>query len=169
MEDIVEVCQQVYRQSLAQTDVIDFDDMILFPLIKNLRVKFGKDVIFLDEAQDLSRARQALARKFLKPSGRLVIVGDDRQAIYGFSGADAAALDNLVQSMNATVLPLSITWRCPKAVVSLAQTIVPDIEAAPTAPEGVVSTVHLQDEAAWASLASEFTPKTPSCAGIRRR
>jgi DNA helicase-2/ATP-dependent DNA helicase PcrA len=159
MEDIVEVCQQVYRQSLAQTDVIDFDDMILFPLIKNLRVKFGKDVIFLDEAQDLSRARQALARKFLKPSGRLVIVGDDRQAIYGFSGADAAALDNLVQSMNATVLPLSITWRCPKAVVSLAQTIVPDIEAAPTAPEGVVSTVHLQDEAAWASLASEFTPE----------
>lgn len=139
MDEIVDAAQTIYRESLAMTDVIDFDDMILFPLIKNLRVKFGKDVIFLDEAQDLSRARQALARKFMKPkTGRMVIVGDDRQAIYGFSGADASALDNLVEGLSARRLPLSVTWRCPKAVVRLAQTIVPDIEAAPGAPEGEI-------------------------------
>lgn len=142
LEPVIEAAQAIYRASLAQTEVMDFDDMILFPLIKNLRVRFGKDVIFLDEAQDLSRTRQALAKKFLKPvTGRLVIVGDDRQAIYGFSGADAAALDNLTKSMGAVVLPLSVTWRCPKAVVTLAQTIVPDIEAAPSAPDGVVNAV----------------------------
>src|SRR5258708_36261347 len=101
MEGIVEAAQAIYRESLAQTGIIDFDDMILFPLVKNLRVKFGKDLLFLDEAQDLSRARQALAKKFIKPGGRIVIVGDDRQAIYGFSGADAAALDNLTESMQA--------------------------------------------------------------------
>lgn len=139
IDGVVALAQEVYKASLIQTDVIDFDDMILFPLIKNLRVKFTKDLIFLDEAQDLSRSRQALAKKFLSPgTGRMVIVGDDRQAIYGFSGADAAALDNLVSSMAATVLPLSVTWRCPKAVVKLAQTIVPDIEAAPGAIEGEV-------------------------------
>jgi len=138
---VVEAAQAVYRASLAQTDIIDFDDMILFPLIKNMRVRFGKDHIFLDEAQDASRVRQALARKFLKPGGRLHVVGDDRQAIYGFSGADAAALDNLVREMGCAVYPLNVTWRCPKAVVALAQTIVPDIEAAPSAPEGEVSSV----------------------------
>ena len=138
---VVEAAQWVYRKSLAQTDVIDFDDMILFPLIKNLRVKFGKDFIYLDEAQDLSRARQALARKFLKPQGRMIVVGDDRQAIYGFTGADADALPNLIQSLGARVLPLSITWRCPKAVVAWAQSYVPDIEAAPSAPEGSVTTI----------------------------
>jgi superfamily I DNA/RNA helicase len=141
MDAIVEMAQIIYRESLALTAVVDFDDMILFPLIKNLRVKFGKDLIFLDEAQDLSRSRQALARKFIKPGGRMVVVGDDRQAIYGFSGADAAALSNLVSGLNATTLPLSITWRCPKAVVKLAQGYVPDIEAAPTAPEGKVERV----------------------------
>jgi superfamily I DNA/RNA helicase len=139
MDAIVECAQVIYRESLALTSVIDFDDMILFPLIKNLRVKFGKDLIFLDEAQDLSRARQALAKKFVKPGGRMVIVGDDRQAIYGFSGADAAALDNLTSSLGAIRMPLSITWRCPKAVVRLAQRYVPDIEAAETAPEGEVA------------------------------
>ena len=141
-DEVVEAAQLIYRLSLAQTDVIDFDDMILFPLIKNLRVKFGKDYIFLDEAQDLSPSRQALARKFLKPhTGRMIVVGDDRQAIYGFSGADAEALPGLIRNLHAVALPLSVTWRCPKAVVREAQRFVPDIEAAPSAPEGLVETI----------------------------
>lgn len=131
MDAVVEAAQDVYRASLAQTDIIDFDDMILFPLVKNLRVKFTKDLIILDEAQDLSRARQALARKFLKPgSGRMIVVGDDRQAIYGFSGADAEALENLTTDLQAITLPLTMTWRCPKAVIAEAQKIVPDIVSA---------------------------------------
>ena len=139
---VVEAAQSIYRASLAQTELVDFNDMILFPLVKNLRVKFGKDLVFVDEAQDLSRARQALIRKFLKPNtGRMVVVGDDRQAIYGFTGADAAALPNLVASLGAIELPLSVTWRCPRAVVALAQSLVPDIEAAPGAPEGTVADV----------------------------
>ncbi len=139
MDDAVGFSQQVYRGSLSLTSVVDFDDMILFPLVKNLRVGFPKDFLFVDEAQDLSRSRQALAKKFVKPrTGRMIIVGDDRQAIYGFSGADADALTNLTRELRAVVMPLSVTWRCPKAVVALAQELVPDIEAAPTAPEGVV-------------------------------
>lgn len=138
-DEVVEAAQGIYRQSLELTTIIDFDDMILFPLIKNLRVRFTKDLIFLDEAQDLSRARQALARKFLRPTtGRMVIVGDDRQAIYGFSGADAAALSNMISGLGATCLPLSVTWRCPRAVVALANSLVPDLEAAPSAKEGSV-------------------------------
>jgi len=35
---VVEAAQNIYRQSLDQTAVIDFDDTILMPLIKNLRV-----------------------------------------------------------------------------------------------------------------------------------
>jgi len=146
MDAVVECAQEIYRESLAQTNVIDFDDIILFPLIKNLRVKFGKDYIILDEAQDASRARQALARKFIKPNGRMFVVGDDRQAIYGFSGADAAALPNLIAALNAKVMPLSVTWRCPKAVVKVAQRYVSDIEAADAAPEGLVSNVTITDK-----------------------
>ena len=69
MDKVIEAAQHIYRKSLEQTDVIDFDDMVLFPLVKNLRVRFGKDMIFLDEAQDTSRARRALVKKFLKPGG----------------------------------------------------------------------------------------------------
>ena len=139
---IITAAQHIYRLSLNQTDVVDFNDMILFPLVKNLRVKFGKDLVFVDEAQDLSRARQALIRKFLKPHvGRMVVVGDDRQAIYGFAGADNDALPNMIGSLRADTFPLSVTWRCPHAVVAVAQRYVGDIEAAPSAADGSVSTV----------------------------
>lgn len=142
MEQVVDTAIQAYKQSLAQTNIIDFDDMILFPLVKNLRVKFTKDIVFVDEAQDLSRARQALVAKFVKPgTGRMVVVGDDRQAIYGFAGADSDALENMIERWGCVDLPLSVTWRCPKAVVAKAQTIVPDIEAAPNAAEGEVVTL----------------------------
>lgn len=142
MDKVVEAAQVIYRLSLEQTDVVDFSDMVLFPLVKNLRVKFGKDLIFIDEAQDTSRARRALVKKFLKPRGRLIVVGDDRQAIMGFAGASADALDELIHELKATVLPLNVTWRCPKAVVAYAQRLVPDISAADDAPEGEVQ--HLE-------------------------
>jgi superfamily I DNA/RNA helicase len=145
VEAVIAAAQHLYKLSLAQTDVVDFDDMVLFPLVKNLRVKFTKDVIFLDEAQDISRARQALVRKFLTPGGQLHIVGDDRQAIYGFSGADAQALENMIEALDSVILPLTVTFRCPKAVVALAQQIVPDLEAADDARDGEVSRVDIAE------------------------
>jgi DNA helicase-2/ATP-dependent DNA helicase PcrA len=113
--------------------------MVLFPLVKGLRVRFGKDLLIVDEAQDTSRARRALVQKFLKPKGRLSIVGDDRQAIMGFAGASADALDEWIRLKQATVLPLTVTHRCPKAVVAEAQKLVPDIVAADGAIDGTVT------------------------------
>ena len=66
LDIVVEAAQNIYRLSLADTSVVDYDDMILLPLVRNLRVKFPADLIIVDEAQDLSRARQALARKFVQ-------------------------------------------------------------------------------------------------------
>jgi superfamily I DNA/RNA helicase len=141
MDRVVACAQHVYQVSVESTDVIDFDDMILFPLIYNLAVMYPFDVLIVDEAQDTSRARRALLTKFVKRNGRMVVVGDDRQAIMGFAGASANALDELIEELDAEVLPLTMTWRCPKAVVREAQKIVPDIQAADNAAEGTVTSV----------------------------
>ena len=144
---IVAAAQDVYTRSSEDLSTFDFDDMILIPLLRRLTTKWPADVVFVDEAQDLSPARQALIGKFVKPRyGRLVIVGDPAQAIYGFAGADAQSLSNLIREYDATVLPLSVTWRCPKAVVRAAQQYVPDITAADSAPEGSVSEMMLLPE-----------------------
>lgn len=139
IDAVVTCAMEIYKLSAAITDTIDFDDMVLFPLLKGVRVRYPFDLIMADEAQDLSPARQALIKKLLNPDGgRLVIVGDPAQAIYGFSGADAQATENLIQSMNMITCPLSVSWRCARKVVELAQKIVPNLEAAPKAVEGEV-------------------------------
>lgn len=134
----IEAAIDIFNISLKQVkDVIDFDDMILAPLMFVQNVK-RYDWVLIDEAQDTNRARRLLMLKLLKPGGRLVAVGDSRQAIYGFTGADSDSLDLIRNVMNSKVLPLSITYRCPKAVVAEANRLVPDLQAHESAPDGVV-------------------------------
>jgi superfamily I DNA/RNA helicase len=66
------------------------------------------------------------------------VVGDDRQAIYGFRGADSQSLARLKKDLKARELKLTTTYRCGKSIVTLAQTEVPDIEAGPKNGEGEV-------------------------------
>jgi DNA helicase II / ATP-dependent DNA helicase PcrA len=122
---------------------IDFDDMIWLPVVRKLRQrKF--DRVFVDETQDLNAAQIELTLRACREGGRILAVGDPRQAIYQFRGADERAFDNVRESLGATELPLSICYRCSKAVVRLAKTIVPIIEAAPDAVEGAVINVSLE-------------------------
>ena len=138
LDDIVPAAIEVLRASLAMDrEVIDFDDMILAPLAHKVRF-WPKDWVLIDEAQDTNAARRALALAMLKPGGRLIAVGDDRQAIYGFTGADADALDLIASALGSKTLPLTVTYRCPKVVVAEANRLVPDLTAHPSAPEGVL-------------------------------
>ena len=123
------------RSRKRATDVIDFDDMIYMPLDPTCRA-WGYDWVLVDEAQDTNPARRALASKILKRGGRFVAVGDPHQAIYGFTGADNDSLERLRRKFNAVELGLTVTYRCPKAIVAHAQNWVSHIEAHESAPEG---------------------------------
>lgn len=149
--EVVQMAVRVFKQSLAMDNkVIDFDDMILAPLVHNTRVR-TYDWVFMDEAQDTNASRRALALKMLKPeTGRFIAVGDDRQAIYGFTGADSDAMDLIKQELHSVVLPLTVTYRCPKKVVEMANFIVEDLTAHESAPEGETRTLPLvKDGVPW--------------------
>lgn len=126
-----------FHQQIAN-EVIDFDDMIYMPVVTGTKL-WQNDWVFVDEAQDTNPSRRALARKMLKNTGRAIFVGDRHQAIYGFTGADADAIDQIIRDFNCTTLPLTVTFRCPKAVVAAAHEVVSHIQAHETAPEGKVS------------------------------
>jgi superfamily I DNA/RNA helicase len=117
---------------------IDYDDMVWLPVVQGLTVK-QHDWVFVDETQDLNACQLALARMACKPEGRIVAVGDRRQAIYGFRGADREAIPRMIRELDAEVLPLSVTYRCPIAVVEEANHYVPALEAAPGASTGLVT------------------------------
>jgi superfamily I DNA/RNA helicase len=146
VDELVNVSITVLEKSLSfDRETIDFDDMILAPLVHNSPVYY-KDWILLDEAQDTNNARRALAMKCLKPgTGRLIAVGDDRQAIYGFTGADHNAMDLIKEELGSAELKLTVTYRCPKAVVAEANQFVPDLVAHESAPEGLVRSLDVYD------------------------
>lgn len=135
---IIDAAQKIYQRSLDMVEQVDFADMVLWPLVKGLKVRFQKHLIIVDEAQDTSRTRQELISKFLRPDGRMIVIGDDRQAIMGFAGADVRALENMIERFQCEILPLNVTWRCPRSVVEIARSIVEDYEAADAAPAGEV-------------------------------
>jgi len=120
---------------------IDYDDMIWIPIVKGFKGR-KYDWVFVDEVQDLNRAQLELIKKICNGNTRIIAVGDSRQSIYAFRGADTNSINNFKEYFNAGELPLSICYRCPKKVIDLAQTIVPEIEAPSTALDGKVNRVY---------------------------
>lgn len=119
--------QRISERSVAaaRDGEIDFDDMILLPVI--FPCSFDRyDVVLVDEAQDLSTLNHALLRKLRAP--RIIAVGDPCQAIYGFRGAHEESMDVLRESFQMRVLTLSISFRCPQAVVREAQWRAPHMQ-----------------------------------------
>lgn len=129
---------QVLALSRQQTKAISYDDMVFLPAIENLRTGANHASLF-DEAQDGTPAEIRVIRNSIRAKGKVVFVGDDRQGIYWWRGGDASAFDDLVATLEADVLPLTWTFRCPVRVVYLANRLVPDLEAAPGAQRGQVT------------------------------
>lgn len=141
-EGFITKVMKVMNGCKQDTSRIDFDDMIWFPNIHGLRLEqFG--MVFIDEAQDLNLAQINLALSSVMPGGRIISVGDEHQAIYGFRGADSNAIQNIVDRMNSKRMPLSVTYRCARSIVDIAKTLVPEIEASPSAEEGLVEEMSI--------------------------
>jgi DNA helicase-2/ATP-dependent DNA helicase PcrA len=136
----------------AEDGLIDFDDQIYLPILWRLKL-WQNDFLFVDEAQDTNPVRRALCKLALRPGGRLIAVGDSHQAIYGFTGASHDAIDQIKEQFNAIELPLTVSYRCPKAAEALVNHLVPHFSVHESAVEGSVS--HVSVKAGLAKLTAE--------------
>lgn len=129
---------QALEAALADTTKCDFDDQLYLPIRYQLEPRERFAAVIVDETQDMNAAQLWLARRALLDDGRLIIVGDDRQAIYGWRGADADGVHRMIRELDAKTLKMPVTYRCARRIVRLAKEIVPDLEAAPNAEEGTI-------------------------------
>jgi superfamily I DNA/RNA helicase len=119
---------------------LTFDEMLTWIVDKNIPM-YKYNLVVVDESQDMNRLQIEILTRMLKPGGKIVIVGDPNQSIYAFRGADTSAMDRMKHIFgipDANCLPLSITYRCAKNIVTEAQQFVPDIQAASWAVDGEV-------------------------------
>lgn len=119
-----DAAHQVFWKSLDCEASFDFDDQVYLPVYHN-RSLGSPDVVFVDEAQDLSPIQHLMLARL---NARTIAVGDRAQAIYGFRGADENSMDSLKQRFDMLELPLSITYRVPEKIAMLARSRVPDLE-----------------------------------------
>lgn len=121
--------------------VIDFSDMIYLPL-RNGWLTPQYNLVVVDEAQDMTTAQLEMAQKVCR--GRICVVGDPFQAIYGFRGADSDSLARLKAELGAAELTLTTTYRCGKSIVAMAAAIVADFRAGDDNPEGMVRSISAE-------------------------
>ncbi len=136
---------KVLDEASTNRKFYDYTDMVFLPAIDNGIWFFPQDYVFVDEVQDLNRCQIKIIEKVLKRDrktkklkGRLIAVGDFYQGVYGFNAADEKSFQWFERFPNTKVLPLSVSFRCSKAVIRKAQEVVPEIQALPDAPEGSV-------------------------------
>ncbi len=103
-------------------NLIDFNDMILDFVKSDLSPKF--DVLFIDEAQDLSLMQWDMAKSIWDKTKDSFIAGDDDQAIFRWAGADVDSFINL----QGTYWPLKQSHRIPARVHNLAMNIINKIK-----------------------------------------
>lgn len=140
---IIEEGSRIKSGVMAKPISIDFDDMIYLPARYGFKTQF--DVMLIDEAQDLSHGKLQLLLN--QDCDTYVFIGDPNQAVYAFAGADSQSFASIAEQIeDMTVLPLSYTYRCGKAIVEEARKIVGNaINYGDTNPEGRVSTINQED------------------------
>lgn len=151
--DVLAMARETLRQSINQglkQRIIDYDDQIyLSTIFSGLYTKYG--TVIVDEAQDLSPLNHLQVRKSLLPNGKLIVVGDPRQAIYAFRGADSASMGNMRKLREEWIdLPLSVTFRCPKVVVARQQNHAKGYVAAEANIEGTFT--RFDDNWTWGQV-----------------
>ena len=126
---------KVLYASDENTKVIDYADQLRFPVIYNCNMP-EYDNVLGDEVQDFNVVQTKLVQ--LIGAKRYGLVGDTHQSIYGFRGAMNDAMVQLKTAFNCVELPLSITYRCSKAVTSEAAKLYNSIEPWEESPIGLV-------------------------------
>ena len=112
-----------YKSSYELIDFTDMLDRFLDPEKGNIKDKF--DVVFVDEAQDLSLIQWAVIDKIEKENkADIWIAGDDDQAIFGWAGADVDSFIN----WKAEEIPLEQSERVPSQIQQVALSIIERVE-----------------------------------------
>jgi len=116
-KNLIPILEDEIKNYKESFELKDFTDMIDKFIMAELCPKF--DIVFIDEAQDLSPIQWKMFEVLKKCSKHMILAGDDDQAIYGWAGADVKRFQD--EPAKEIVLPQS--YRVPKDVQHIADNI----------------------------------------------
>ena len=123
---------EIYRQELAKSNALDFDDLLLFTqrLLKasaETREKYNRRFRYLlvDEYQDTNRPQYELMRMLAGSEHNVCAVGDEDQSIYSWRGADIRNILEFEQDFpEARIIRLEQNYRSTQNILQAASAVV---------------------------------------------
>lgn len=130
-EKIAEV-YELYQKTLKQNNALDFDDILMLTvkiLLENPdRLNYYQNkfkYILVDEYQDTNKVQFMLINLLSAAHGKICVVGDESQSIYGFRGADISNILNFEREYpNAKVVKLEENYRSTKNILNAANEVI---------------------------------------------
>jgi len=122
---------ELYAERKQQSDILDFDDLLLFWLALvsdpdvGPRVRGRFDAVLVDEYQDTNRLQCEILRR-LRPDGRsLTVVGDDAQSIYSFRAATVRNILDFPQHFPGTeIVRLEQNYRSVQPILDATNAVI---------------------------------------------
>ncbi|MEI6291349.1 MAG: UvrD-helicase domain-containing protein, partial [Chloroflexota bacterium] len=121
--------EEAYRNALSERHALDFNDLEYMAqqlLLENpaIRAHWQSELesILVDEFQDTNARQRDIVEALAGAPGRLFLVGDSRQSIYRFRGADVTVFKGIKQkitSENGLPKELSLTYRAHEALLDV--------------------------------------------------
>ncbi len=116
-----------YKRAHGLMDFVDQESKVLALLdteAVRARIRERIDVVMVDEFQDTSPIQLALFAKLAEMVDRCVWVGDQKQAIYGFRGADPVLMDEVIGALSKEQVDvLEYSWRSRPGLVGFANAV----------------------------------------------
>lgn len=141
-----------YQERLRGMGARDLDDILAEALSVPVQDKPSFHYLLVDEYQDINAIQRALVRHWSE-NGRLFVIGDPDQSIYGFRGADAGCFDALLEDRpDAKIIRLKQNYRSAPEILNSALAVIngnpgEKRELTPTVPAGEpVRLVRAADE-----------------------
>lgn len=144
MDVFKDLFSRVYRSVIMNTSSMDFDDQVFMPVKYGLELP-KTDFLIVDEWQDTNLIQYELVKRSVGKNGRVMVIGDPDQSLYGFRGAFPGIVDKFINEFSAVRLPLYICYRCKKNIVKEAQQFVPHIEPWDKAKDGYVGNIKMDE------------------------
>jgi DNA helicase-2/ATP-dependent DNA helicase PcrA len=138
-----------FAELKLEQNVVDFADVLrLGTLILEdgscgARVRSLWQCIVVDEFQDTDRAQSKFLAALRAGSPLWSVVGDPRQTIYSFKGADPSLLREMMREDDVLVVRLERSWRCSSEILvwanaAIGATYGPPLKSASSGPEPVL-------------------------------
>ncbi|MBL4536575.1 DNA helicase Rep [Actinobacillus pleuropneumoniae] len=122
---------QLYQNQLKSYNALDFDDLIMLPVLlfrqfPEAKTRWQQKVRYLlvDEYQDTNTSQYELIKLLVGNEANFTVVGDDDQSIYSWRGAKPENMQRLREDFDLKVIKLEQNYRSSQRILHCANILI---------------------------------------------